>query len=176
MSARRCVGVVALACALGTGLAVPVPAGAAADAPVAISVSRAHVATRLGDELRFTSTVTNTGPAALAGLVAHLNVVSWDRDVYVDPEDWSSERTRYLPPLAPGRSRAIDWTVKAVNSGHFAIYVAVLDAARPATGPALDVRVAEHRSLDAGGALPVALGVPALVGLALLVLRLRRAR
>jgi hypothetical protein len=173
MSARRRV-VVALACALGTGLAVP--AGAQADAPVAISMSRAHVATTLGDELRVTSTVTNTGRAALAGLVAHLNVVSWDRDVYVDPEDWSSERTRYLPPLAPGRSRTIDWTVKAVNSGHFAIYVAVLEAARPATGPALDVRVAEHRSLDAGGALPVALGVPALVGLALLVLRLRRAR
>ena len=101
----------------------------------------------------------------------------WASDgVYVDPEDWSSERTRYLPPLAPGGSIEVPWTVKAVNSGHLAVYVTVLGAGRPVIGPALDARVASRTTIDAGGALPLAVGVPALLGVAALGVRRRRPR
>lgn len=150
--------------------------GAARAALPEVSMSRAQVSTSIGDEFSFTSTIANTGATPLAGLVAHLDVVSWDRDAYVDPEDWSSERTRYLPPLAPGRSIEVPWTVKAVNSGHLAVYVTVLGAGRPDTGPALDARVASRTTIDAGGALPLAIGVPALLGAAAIGVRRRRRR
>lgn len=150
--------------------------GAARAASPDVSMSRTHVATSIGEEFRFTSVIANAGSTPLSGLVAHLDVVSWDRDVYVDPEDWSSERTRYLPPLAPGRSIEVPWTVKAVNSGHLAVYVTVLGAGRPVTGPALDARVASRTTIDAGGALPLAVGVPALLGVAALGVRRRRPR
>jgi hypothetical protein len=150
--------------------------GAAGAASPAVSMSRTHVATSIGEELRFTSLIANPGSTPLSGLVAQLDVVSWDRDVYVDPEDWSSERTRYLPPLAPGRSIEVPWTVKAVNAGHLAVYVTVLGAGGLETGPALDARVASRTTIDAGGALPLALGVPALLGVAAIGVRRRRPR
>ena len=160
------------ACLLVAGaIAVPAPARAAAPE---VSMSRAHVATRIGEEFRFTARVLNPGSTPLSGLVAHLDIVSLDPGVYVDPEDWSSERTRYLRPLTAGGSIEVPWTVKAVNSGRLAAYVTVLGAGRPVISPALDARVAAHTTIDAGGALPLALGVPALLGLAAIGVRRRR--
>jgi len=167
-----------LACALGAALAAPAAATAdAAGAPrtVGVSLDRAGVATRIGDSFRFAATVTNTGAARASGLVAHLDVVSLDPEVVVDPEDWSSERTRYLAPLLPGRRARIAWDVKAVDGGRFTAFVSVLGRQGVAAGPGLDVRVARHRTLDPGGVVPLAVGVPGLLGVALLALRRRRA-
>ena len=141
-----------------------------------VSMSRLHVSTRIGADFRFTATIANRRRGTLSGLIAHLDVVSRDPAVYVDPEDWSSERTRYLPPLAPGASIVVPWTVKAVNAGRFAVYAVVLGDGRPVAGPALDARVSEQRTIDAGGVLPLAVGLPALLGIALLGVRARRPR
>jgi hypothetical protein len=151
------------------------PSAAGAAAPE-LSMSAARVSTRIGDDFRFKTVVANRGATRLSGLVAHLNVVSWDAGVYVDPEDWSSQRTRYLPPLPAGDSIEIPWTVKAVNAGHFAVYAVVLGAGHPAVGPALDARVVQRRTIDAGGVVPLAVGVPGLLGLAMLGVRRRRPR
>jgi hypothetical protein len=174
MSARRARATAAVAwLSIAAALAAP---GASAAAAPALSVSRSHVATRVGGEFGFTTVITNPGTSPLRGLVAHLDVVSLDSGVYVDPEDWSSERTRYLPPIAPGRSITVPWTVQAVNAGHFAIYAVAVGAGRPTAGPALDVRVAQHKTIDAGGALRLAVAVPGLLGLAMLGVRARRPR
>jgi hypothetical protein len=159
------------ACALASAL-IAAPAAAAPE----LSMSRPRVSTSIGADFRFSATISNPGAAPLEGLIAHLDVVSRDPGVYVDPEDWSSERTRYLPPVAPGASIVLPWTVKAVNAGRFAVYVVVLGDGRPLAGPALDARVAERRTIDAGGVLPLAVGLPALLGLALLGVRTRRPR
>jgi hypothetical protein len=156
-------------------VAALVAAAPAAAAPE-VSMSRARVDTRIGADFRFSATISNLGSAPLEGLIAHLDVVSRDPGVYVDPEDWSDERTRYLPPLAPGASIVVPWTVKAVNAGRFAVYVVVLGGDRPLAGPALDARVSERRTIDAGGVLPLAVGLPGLLGLALLGVRARRPR
>jgi hypothetical protein len=148
--------------------------GAAAAAQV--SMSQTHVTSRIGEDFHVASTIANPTSARLSGLIAHLDVVGRDPDVYVDPEDWSSERTRYLPPIAAGVRVRIPWTVKAVNAGRFDVYVVVLGTPRPTTGPAVDVRVAQRTAIDRGGALPLAVGIPALLGLALVGVRLRRAR
>jgi hypothetical protein len=158
-------------CALLLALA-PAVANAAT-----VSLSRAQVTTKLGDNFAFTSTIANRDSTAAAGLVAHLNVVSLTKGVYVDPEDWSSDRTQYLPVVAAGRSVTVPWKVKAVNGGRFAIYVAVLPVTGtlpPVVSPALDARVTEHRALNSGGVLPLALGIPALIGLGAIGLRVRR--
>jgi thiamine pyrophosphate-dependent acetolactate synthase large subunit-like protein len=159
------------ACLLIVG-AIGAPRAAAAE----VSMSATHVATRIGEDFRFTSTIANPSSAPLSGLIAHVDVVSRDPDVYVDPEDWSSERTRYLPPIAAGSAIEIPWKVKAVNAGRFDVYVVVLGAGRPDAGPALDVRVAQRTTIDSGGVLPLAIGVPALLAVALLGVRRRRPR
>jgi hypothetical protein len=152
-------------------------------APVArattVQVDRTHVTTHIGGHFTFATTIRNRSDQPLRGLVAHLNVLSSDPGVYVDPEDWSSHRTRYLPPLAAHESRKVSWTVTAVNSGSITIYVAVLPrhgAGTVATSTPLRVEIANRRTLNSGGVLPLALGIPGLLGLTALGVRARRPR
>jgi hypothetical protein len=176
-------GAVALlaAIAVAAGAAVAAPAAGAA---VQVRVDRGRVALPIGHTFAFSSTLTNTGGRATPELVAHLNIVGLDPGVYVDPEDWSSQRTRYLPPLRPGGSTKVRWNVKAVTGGSAAVYVVVLErrrggAAAPvqvAGGRPISVRISERKTLNSSGILPLALGLPALVGLAAIVTRrVRRA-
>jgi len=79
----------------------------AAPAQAAISVTndRTEITTKLGHKFTFRSRIENRGVTAAADLVAHLNVVDLTGHTYVDPEDWSSHRTRYLAPISPARPR-----------------------------------------------------------------------
>ena len=172
----------ATAIALAVTCLLAPAASAATDPPVEVSLTEAEVSTRLGESFGFRSRITNTGNRPLAGLVAHLNVVGLDPEIYVDPEDWSEERTKAVPDLGPGESADVAWNVKAVTGGHAAIYVVALPdepaGAREglAISPAIDVRIADTKDLNSGGVLPLALGVPALIGVATLVVRRRRTR
>jgi hypothetical protein len=160
-------------------LALVGPAGAALD-EIAVEVDRTEVATRLGERFTFTSTVTNRSTSASQPLIAHLNVLSLRDGTYVDPEDWSPQRTWYLGALQPGASRTIRWSVQAVNSGSFATYVAIVDqqapTTAPVTGPAVELRVAGRRTINSDGILPLVLGVPILIGVFAAGARLRRRR
>ncbi len=155
------------------------PAATAAD-NLAVSVDRTVVETTLGHSFVFRTTITNHRDAPARGLIAHLNVLSLRGDVYVDPEDWSSNRTRYLPPIPAGGSTTLTWKLNAVNAGRLGAYVAVLPrtgaATPPTTGPTISVAIADRRTLNSGGILPLALGIPALLGLLTLSLRLSRSR
>ena len=102
---------------------------------VAVSLSRPQVETNLGQSFSFVSTIENTGSQPMSGLVAHLNVVGLSENIYVDPEDWSEERTKDVPEIAPGESSEINWSVKAVTGGEAAIYVVVLPWARTLRPP-----------------------------------------
>jgi hypothetical protein len=143
-----------------------------------VTIDRPAVSTSLGREFGFTSTVRNDGDQPLTGLIAHLNILSVDPDVYVDPEDWSSERTHFLAPVPPGGAVEMSWRVQAVNSGDLVVYVAVTAGGGPgpvvASNP-LRLTVTEERAINAGGVLPVAVGMPLLV-LALMGATARRRR
>ena len=156
---------------------VVAPAASAAD--LHVSIDRTTIATRLGHTFVLHSTIENRGAAPAAGLVAHLNVLSLRGDVYVDPEDWSSHRTRYLPPIRAHGAVTLPWKLNAVSPGRLGVYVAVLPrsgSGSPVTGPTVAVAIADRKTLNSGGILPLALGLPAAVGLLALVLRLRRRR
>ena len=187
MTATRAVvvrGALALlaAAALALGLA---GAAAAAGPAVSVKLDRHRADIALGGTFGFSSIVANTGARPTPHLVAHLNIAGLQPDVYVDPEDWSSRRTLYLGPIEPGRSTTLDWDVKAVTGGDLAVYVVVLEqradgsaAAAPiATSRPIAVHVTERRTLNSGGILPLAVAVPALVGVfALGTRRVRRVR
>ena len=163
-----------VALVLAAGLA---PA-AAGTSPVSVRVDPTTVSTSIGQRFPLTSTVRNNGDRPVSGLVAHLNVLSLDPDVYVDPENWSSQRTIYLDPLPAHASTRLAWTVQAVNSGRLVIYVTVtaqegVDAV--AASNTLRLAVAQQRTVDAGGILPLAVAVPTTVLLLVgLVARRRR--
>jgi hypothetical protein len=178
MSARRAgqafAGLVATVAVLAGG------SGAATAAPLTVTADRALVSTKLGQKIVFHTTVTNHGHAAAAGLIAHLNVLSLRNGTYVDPEDWSSHRTLYLHPIPAGGSITSTWRVEAVNDGSFGVYVAVLHASgaarSPTTSPTVHLLVAQKKTLNSGGIVPLALGLPGLIGVLALSVRIRRGR
>ena len=169
---RRCAAVVVVAAVLAAA-----PSAPAATAPPRITLDRGPVAVRLGTTFAFSSTL-SAGAVSTGPLVAHLNVVSLDPATYVDPEDWSTHRTRYLGAVAAGDSASVRWSVKAVSSGPIAIYVTAVpaDGSGPiAVGPPLHVQVAERRTLNSGGVVPLALAVPAVLLVVAVVTRRRAA-
>jgi hypothetical protein len=157
-------------------LVTAVVLGAAAPAAhaasrLSVSNDRTAIATKLGHKFVFRSRIDNNGPRTAADLVAHLNVLDLTGHTYVDPEDWSSDRTRYMAPVPPGGSITLTWRMDAVNAGKIGIYVAVL----PRSGaPTLRVDIRDRRTLNTGGILPLALGIPGVLGLLALSVRVRR--
>ena len=77
------------------------PAIAAAPLSLTLVNEPAHVETVLGDRFMITTEITNTGRAPSGEILAHLNVASIEGSVYVDPEDWSQDRSQQLS-LKPG--------------------------------------------------------------------------
>lgn len=155
-------------------------AASATTAHTTVAADRTAVTTKLGRTFVIRSTITNRGAAVATGLVAHLNVLSLRPGLYVDPEDWSSHRTRYLAPIRAGGSTTLTWKLAAVNAGELGVYVAVLPRGgrpvRPTTGQLVHVSIADRRTLDAGGILPLALGLPALLTVAAAATRIGRRR
>jgi hypothetical protein len=175
MSPRRLVAAAIVALALAAVLAGP----AAAD--VAVTTDRARVETQLGRDFHFSTTVTNDAATATEALVAHLNILSLSRSVYVDPEDWSTQRTQYLGSIPAGGERTITWNIKAVNDGDFAAYATILSqddpaGSAPATGDAVRVAVAKRTTLNSGGIVPLALGIPGALAALAVAARLSRRR
>lgn len=159
--ARACVAAFAGALALAG-------AAAAQTGPLTVSSDRDEISSRLGADFGFKTTISNSGSAATERLVAHLNILTLRPGLYVDPEDWSSQRTVFLDPIPAGGTVTVNWSMKAVGSGRLAAYVAVLPRDRPAdppaTSPSVRVNVEERTLINAGGILPLALAVPALIG------------
>ncbi len=159
-------------------LLAAVPAAQASG--IAVSSDRTAITTKLGHKFVFHSTIRNGGSTPASGLVAHLNVVDLSGHTYVDPEDWSSHRTRYLPTITAGGSTTLSWPMNAVNAGTIGLYVAVLPRSGapvpPTTSPTIRVRIQDRKTLNSGGILPLALGLPALLGLLAFGVRLRRGR
>jgi hypothetical protein len=149
--------------------AVLVVAGAAhAGSNVSVSVPQTHLTTQLGRNVVVRVIFTNRGSTATGPLIAHLNVLSLRQGVEVDPEDWSTHRTRYLGSIPARGSRTITWPVHAITTGRIALYVALLTqsgvTSPPTTGATVQLVVAGRDTLNAAGILPLALGIPLLLG------------
>jgi hypothetical protein len=158
------------------GPAAPAAAQVPARAPD-VTFEQSRLSATIGDRFTLVSRVTNPDPAATSAGIANLNVVSLTSDVYVDPEDWSPDRVIELGALDAAASEPVTWEIQAVNAGRFAIYVVLLpETGEPVVSPPVYLTVAGRRTLSAGGALPIALTIPILLGLAAAAARYRLRR
>ena len=150
---------------------------------VTISLSKTAVATMTGETFTFTSQIANDGAGTTPPLIVHMNVVSLDESVYVDPEDWSPNRTMIVGEIPPRSSATQTWTVKPVLKGNVSIYLVLLPASDGSTAeggllasPALNVHIDEQRTLNPGGVLPIVLAVPGVLVAAMAGLHIVRRR
>lgn len=161
--------------------ALLVAAGPASAATVTASSTYPALDTAVGRHIGYQARIANAGSAPTGPLLVHLNIASMSSDVYVDPEDWSTDRSRFLPALAPGAATSLSWDLQAVSPGTFSVYAVVLpDGTAPATAEQrlvvsspTTVTVTARRTLNAGGSLPVVLAVPALLALVTAATRAR---
>jgi hypothetical protein len=162
---RRLMLVVAVAAPLL--LATPAAFAADSSSELTVTADRKRITVPLGGKFSFRTTISNRGSTPASGLIAHLNVLDLTGNTYVDPEDWSTTRTRYLDPIPPGRSATITFSGQAVNHGSLGLYVAILDRQGtprpPLTAPAIRLDVKARRTLNAEGIAPLAAGVPAVL-------------
>jgi len=172
---RRLVMVAVLLASVGLA---PAPSALAADA-VTVNIPAGPVETSIGQPFTLSGAVRNDTGQPLDGLIAHLDVVSTHPNVYVDPEDWSGQRTVYLPRLAPHSVQPVSWRGRVVNEGDFVLYVVVTSTtgeADVAASSGLRLHAAGVRTLDAARVLPVVLAVPTLLTVLLAMVGVRRRR
>jgi hypothetical protein len=133
---------------------------------VVVSIEPANRSVVLGESLDLTVTVSNRGGEPSADLVVHLDITDPERTTSVDPEDWTSTLTQPIGVIAPGASVSVDWTIQPISPGVFSAYAVAIsrDPAQVAVSNVLTVDVADQRTLDPGGILPIAAGMPALIG------------
>ena len=169
-----------MACLLISLLAWTPRSAMAMPTTVTVVMEPTQVSTVLGGRFNLETELTNTGTVSTGALLAHLNVASIEGSAYVDPEDWSANRSQQVE-LQPGETRSLVWEVQAVNSGTFAAYVVVLPfggntraaAEDLVVSPLAKLEVAPRSTLSAGGTLPVVLLVPVLLGVIAGATRLR---
>lgn len=181
---RRFFAVVAASAVVAVTALAPASAGASSPAAagpgsLTVELDKTQAAIGLGQTLKFTSTVGNPGADDVTGAIAHLNVLAVDPGVYVDPEDWSGERTQYLDPIGAGESEPLEWEMQAVNSGRFIVYVAITFAQTAGVvvaSKSLRLDVAAQDTMNASGLLPIAAGAPGVIALLMVLVMIRRRR
>lgn len=162
--------------ALLAAVALPVGAASAQPAGLEVALNQSKIDTSVGRVLTLETRIVNHSSVSTGPLVAHVNVASTD-GTYVDLEDWSAEVTQQVELLEPNADTTLTWELQAVNAGSFHVYVVVLpDSGPPAVSLSTRVTVGQKRTLSAGGALPVAIVVPLLLGLAAAAVRYRARR
>jgi hypothetical protein len=156
---------------------------AAQQSPLQITVDMAYKTVQQGEHISYNTTVTNHGAENSPPLCLAMNIINLDAagDI-VDPEDWSPQRTQYIPTLGPGQSATHSWRVNAILDGDYLIYMVVIpepsgdDATSQVNASSgIHLIVTPFTKLNPGGVLPYAIGGPiVLIACIIILYRLRR--
>lgn len=140
-------------------------------APLTLATTKATLSGTAGQYVRLPATVTNTSNAPVKEVVAYVSLVDVARgqQAPVDLEDWSAHRAVTIPALGPGQSQSVGWSLRLVKGGDYVVYANAIagDSTRASVGQEVPLTVKAQRNLNPGGVLPVAIGVPIVVGAAL---------
>ena len=148
-----------------------------------ISIDAEYKEVKTGDTIEFNTTVLNTSAQNSPPLIVAMNIINLDAqgDV-VDPEDWSPQRTQYLEALGSNESINLHWIINTILEGDYMVYMVLIPApgsanstSQPVTSTGIHLTVAPFTRLNPAGVLPYAVGIPAVILVAILVMyRLRR--
>ena len=163
--------------AVALALLVVQPVSAQTMDGMRVSVEPASITTTLGSTEEIRVTVHNDTDARIGPIAVHIDITDPRSETSVDPEDWTPFLTREVASLDPGEVQVLRWEIQPISSGSFSLYGVVLapDAAELAASNVVTIDVEMTRTLNPEGVLPVAIGMPLIVG-ALLVANTRRHR
>jgi uncharacterized membrane protein len=162
---------------VGCGLLISPASAVGLGDTVDLVVEPTSVDVVLGQDLDLTISVTNVGSDPTPPLLVHIDITDPEKASSVDPEDWTATLSKPIGALESGATRTVDWRIQPISGGTFALYAVALSPGVDAVAASnvVTVDVADQRSLDPNGILPVAIAAPAVVG-ALLVVQTQRTR
>lgn len=139
--------------------------------PLKIETPTQPLSGTAGQYVNLPATITNTSDNPIKDIVAYVTLVETTsgQQAPVDLEDWSAHRAVTFDSLAPGATENASWDLRLIKGGEYVVYAAAIGkgSSQPAAGPEVPLSVTAQKNLNPGGVLPVALGVPILVGLTL---------
>lgn len=165
------------ACLLGL---VATSAMAAEPLDITLSADPSNPATpQMGDHMKFVSVIRNNSEAPAQGIVAWISLVQVDpgHEQPLDLEDWSAHKAVTQASLAPGEQITVTWPMRLIQAGAYRVVISGVErnTHHIITSPFFDFHVKRKPVVESKRILPVAFGVPALLGLVMLW-RLRRHR
>lgn len=156
-------------------------AGAASAAGVSVDLAPGTTnpaSPQMGDHLTFHTVIRNDGDTPIDGLIAWISLVQTDmgKEQPVDLEDWSAHKAVTAASLAPGEAVETDWPIRLIQAGTYRVVVSAVsrDSAGLAASPFADFTVRQKPVVESARVLPVALGLPLLIGAGMLWRRRRR--
>ncbi|MEQ8693964.1 MAG: hypothetical protein RIC85_01375 [Gammaproteobacteria bacterium] len=127
---------------------------------------------QMGDNLSFHTTIRNNGTVPIEGLIAWISLVQIDKgkEQPVDLEDWSAHKAVTLAALAPGQSLQTEWPMRLIQSGTYRVVVSGVsrDDMQLRSSPFLDFTVRQKPVVESQRVLPIAIGIPFLIGAGML--------
>ena len=133
---------------------------------------------QMGDRLSFHTTIRNDGTAAVDGLIAWISLVQLDKgkEQPVDLEDWSAHKAVTAASLVPGQILETDWPMRLIQAGTYRVVVSAVSRGNVGlvVSPFADFTVRQKPVVESQRVLPVALGLPLLIAVAMLWRRRRR--
>lgn len=148
---------------------------------ILVRVTPERVSTSVGTAVEVTVTLVNNTPDPTPELAIHLDITDPRLSGSVDPEDWTSTLTRSTSVVESGQQVTVSWTIIPIGPGDFVLYATALDVnagVEPgmiAVSNGVPVHVERKRSFNPEGVLPIAVTIPAVIGVTLLW-RYRRLR
>lgn len=167
---------------LGACLSLIVTGAAWAAAPLEITLIADNTnpqSPQMGDHLKFMSVIGNGSAAPAQGVVAWISLIQVDpgHEQPVDLEDWSAHKAVTRATLAPGERITVEWPMRLIQAGDYRIVISAVERSMPyiVTSPFIDFHVKRKPVVESQRILPIAFGVPLVLG-TLTLWRIRRSR
>jgi hypothetical protein len=122
----------------------------------------------MGDWMHFNSVIKNSGQQSIEGMVAWISLVEITpgKEQPMDLEDWSAHKAVTGTTLKSGETLQTQWPVRLIQNGDYRVVISATDRNNQTvfTSPTLQFHVAQKPVVESTHILPVALGIPLLIG------------
>ena len=157
---------------IGTVAALALSLGAAARADqltVSLEPAASNPASpQMGDQLKFQSVIEVAGEQPVEGVIAWISLVRVDpgQERPVDLEDWSAQKAVTCAQLRPGEQIKVDWPMRLIQAGEYRVVISAVgrNATALTTSPFIGFSVRAKPVVELARILPVAFGMPLLIG------------
>ena len=152
-------------------------------APLSINLEPANTnagSPQMGDNLSFHTVIRNDGTVPADGLIAWISLIQVDpgKEQPVDLEDWSAHKAITAASLKPGGAIETDWPMRLIQAGHYRVVVSAASRTGAAltVSPFSDFIVRQKPVVESRRVLPMAFGIPLLIGVLMFWHRRRQGR